>query len=105
MVDLNAITDRGSLELADTGTPGSLINHAGQIVARGKDGNYRCILGLAVARSILRAIKGRLFEIFGRTDDRGLGKAIVLFHLAQGVDTGEIARRPYRDRFDPGNFL
>jgi hypothetical protein len=26
MVDLNAITDRGSLELADTGTPGSLIN-------------------------------------------------------------------------------
>jgi hypothetical protein len=39
MVDLNAITDRGSLELADTGTPGSLINHAGQIVARGKDGN------------------------------------------------------------------
>jgi hypothetical protein len=50
-------------------------------------------------------LHGRLFEILGRTDDKGLGKAIVLFHLAQGVDTGEITRRPYRNRFDLGNLL
>jgi probable HAF family extracellular repeat protein len=39
MVDLNLITDRGSIELVDTGYPGSIINSAGQIVARGKEGN------------------------------------------------------------------
>lgn len=39
MVDLNPITDRGSIDLVDTGNPGSIMNNAGHIVARGKQSN------------------------------------------------------------------
>ena len=39
MVNLNAITDTGGLELISSGPPGTLINNANHIVARAKDGN------------------------------------------------------------------